>query len=109
MLRRLKKLKDDMAYCRLERMLREMADRGYETVTTDNLFGVVCDDGIILLNFESKGWGVCMIKKHILLPDFKLKLTEEQMQEYNGGKGVRERVYPYRKDKEFREATPCKK
>lgn len=98
-----KKLKDDIAYCRLERMLREMQESGYETITTDNLYGVVCDDGIVLLNFEDKGWGVCMIKNHITLTDFRLNLTEEQMQKFNGGKGIRERGYPYRKSSDFRE------
>lgn len=103
MFRRLKKLKDDIAYCRLERMLREMRERGYENITTDNLYGVVCDDGIILLNFESKGWGVCMVKNYVTLPDFKLNLTEEQMQEFNGGKGIRGRSYQYRKSSDFKE------
>ena len=70
MFRRLKKLKDDIAYCRLERMLREMRERGYENITTDNLYGVVCDDGIILLNFESKGWGSMYGKKLCYSPRF---------------------------------------
>lgn len=105
MFKKKKKLKDDIAYCRLERMLREMVERGYQIVSTDNLLGVVCDDGIILLNFESKGWSVCMIKNSIALPDFRLNLTEDQMQEYNGGKGIKERFYLYRKDADFREAT----
>ena len=103
MFRKSKKLKDDVAYCRLERMLREMRERGYENITTDNLYGVVCDDGIIILNFEDKGWSVCMVKNYTTLPDFRLNLTEEQMREYNGGKGIKGRFYQYRKSADFRE------
>lgn len=98
-----KKLKDDMVYCRLERMLREMAERGYNLNTTDSPVGIVCDDGIILLSFEDKGWRACMVRNYLTLPDFSLRLTAEQMQEYNGGKGIKARSYKYRKNSEFRE------
>lgn len=44
-----------------------------------------------------------MVRNYLTLPDFSLRLTAEQMQEYNGGKGIKARSYKYRKNSEFRE------
>ena len=97
--KRFHKLHDDIAYCRLERMLRELVERGYEKLSDDALTAIECDDGVVVLSLDKDGYGVFMIKDQIRLPDFWLRLTEKQMQEFNGGKGIRDRFLFYHKEK----------
>lgn len=97
--KRFNKLHDDITYCRLERMIRELAERGYEKIPKDALVAVECDDDVVVLSLDKGGYGVFMIKDQIRLPDFRLRLTEKQMQEFNGGEGIRDRFLFYPKEK----------
>lgn len=94
-----KKPKDDTAYYRLRRMLKELVARGDEVLPADALVGVVCEDGIVLLDLDKKGYKVCMVKEYLKLPDFWLNLTDEQMSEFNGDKGISTRYFSYRRAK----------
>lgn len=60
----------------------------------DGIEAIVCNDGIVLLNLDKEGWAVSMIKDAVKV-DFSLNLTAEEMQEFNGGSGLRERYFPY--------------
>lgn len=93
-----KKITEDLACHRINRMLREMVARGEEQIPKDATVGVLCDDGLVLLDLDKKGFGVCMVKSFFRLPDFRLNLTEDQMIEFNGGKGIRKNYFPYRRD-----------
>ena len=97
----LRKLKDDISYRRLERMLRELGARGeVKSLSPDSLVAVECDDAVVILSLEKGGYAVFMVKDQIKLPDFRLNLTAEQMQEFNGGKGIRDRFLWYHNNEE---------
>lgn len=81
---------------RLRRMILEMVERGEKVFTIPYLVAISCEDGLVLLDLNEKGCKVCMVKHRIRIPDFYLNLTEEQMQAYNGGKGIRGRFTPYK-------------
>lgn len=72
----------------LQKMDKKLPKEGIEAI--------VCNDGLVILNLTSKGFGVSMIKFTVPV-DFNLDLTEEEMQDFNGGIGLRERCFPYRK------------
>ena len=59
---------------------------------------VICNDGVVLFDTEKDGAGIMLIKCFRTIP-FSLNLTLEEMQEFNGGEGVRERYFTYH-DKE---------
>lgn len=92
-----RKLQNDITYCRLERMIREMNERDSSPLHTGDLLAVECDDGVVVLSLEEKGFSVFMVKEKINLPDFRLNLTEVEMQEFNGGRGIRSRFMFYHK------------
>ncbi len=91
-----KKMKNDKPVCRLDRLLSVLKQQHPDKeLTAEGVEAIVCNDGIVLLNLNSKGFGVSMIKLSVPV-DFNLDLTEEEMQDFNGGSGLRERFFPYR-------------
>lgn len=87
---------DEMPNYRLKRMIQEVGERGISELPPDALVAVECDDAVVVLSLESKGYAVFMIKDQIKLPDFKLRLSADQMQEFNRGAGIRSRFLWYK-------------
>lgn len=91
---------------RKEKIINKVADRLKILLATptlqkmdkklpkDGVEAIVCNDGIVLLNLDKKGFAVSMIKDAVKV-EFSLNLTAEEMQEFNGGSGLRERYFPY--------------
>lgn len=77
--------------------MREMNERDSSPLHTGDLLAVECDDGVVVLSLEEKGFSVFMVKEKNLFPDFRLNLTEVEMQEFNGGRGIRSRFMFYHK------------
>lgn len=91
-----KKMKSDKSMCRLDRLLSVLKQQHPDKeLVAEGVEAIVCNDGLVILNLTSKGFGVSMIKFTVPV-DFNLDLTEEEMQDFNGGAGLRERYFPYR-------------
>lgn len=91
-----KKMKSDKSMCRLDRLLSVLRQQHPDKeLAAEGVEAIVCNDGLVILNLTSKGFGVSMIKFTVPV-DFNLDLTEEEMQDFNGGVGLRERYFPYR-------------
>lgn len=81
----------------LDRALGKLAERDKRPMLSEHLQAIVCEDGIILIDMDPKGYGICLLRDYQTL-DFKLGLTEAEMQEFNGGIGLRDRYFPYKEE-----------
>lgn len=67
-----------------------------EEFPTDGAKAVICDDSIVIFGISIDQTDIMMIKDTCKV-NFSMNLTEEEMQEFNGGKGLSVR---YAKHKE---------
>ncbi len=89
------KMKSDKQLCRLTRLLDVLMESA-EEFPTDGAKAVICDDGVVIFGISKYQTDIMMIKDTCKV-NFSMNLTEEEMQEFNGGKGLSVR---YTKHKE---------
>ena len=97
MLRKIQKRIDiNKALTRFKRLLDTLQLQGVEKeLQAEGVQVIICNDGVVLLNLEKGGFGVCLVKG-VVKVDFSLGLTCEEIKQFNGGSGLRERYFPYR-------------
>ena len=78
-----KKMKTDKQLCRLSSLLDNLLESNSD-LPTEGVEAVICEDGVVVFNINAKGSEIFMVK-NIRKADFSLNLTEEEMQEFNGG------------------------
>lgn len=86
----------DMEYSRLKRLLDEL---GYKKVELPvvGVKAVVCNDCIVIFDLAEEGYSVTMIPEYSTV-GFDLNLTPKEMEEFNGGSGMRGRYFKFRKE-----------
>ena len=87
--RRKSKMESDKQILSLDKLLEELLKKGVD-LPVEGTEAVICNDGVVLFDINHKGAGICMVKNQRAI-DFNLNLTEEEMQEFNGGKELGER------------------
>lgn len=81
----------------LDKALGKLAEQDKRPMLSEHLQAIVCEDGVILIDMDPKGYGICLLKDYQTL-DTSLGLTEAEMQEFNGGRGLKSRYFPYMED-----------
>lgn len=81
---------------RVKRLLDYMKNEKVD-LPVEGLEAVICNDGVVIFDTEKSGAGIFLVKHFRTVP-FSLNLTLEEMQEFNGGAGIRERYFTYKSD-----------
>lgn len=86
----------DMEYSRLKRLLDELIYKKIE-LPEEGMKAVVCNDCIAIFNLDKEGYSVTLVPAYDTV-SFDLNLTPKEMEEFNGGSGLRGRYFRFRKE-----------
>lgn len=92
------KMKSDFSNYRLKRFLYEMDIKGME-LPRHGVKAVICADGVLIFDTCERGWVKISMINEFEQMDFNLNLNVEEMEDFNGGEGVKQRAYPWEGNK----------